>query len=157
MQQPKTFKVKDVTYTVVMYDVDYGLTLLEDILVLCGEPVAQLLTKLAPKLKEMKDAKSMMEFDFSDIDIKPEQVTAIMAPLMAKIGGGKMNDLFKRILVGALPQGSSDHAAADYGTRFMGKYADLFMVVAKTLGAQYGDFLGVSAALAKAPKGAGAK
>lgn len=138
--QPKEFQAGGSSFTVIPYDVDYGMELLEDILVLLGEPLAHLISKLQPLLKEggKVTAESLMAMD---LQVTDEQISAVMMPLMKRLGGGELNKLFKRILVGVQEKGSADPVSATYSNRFVGDYGTLFRVVVLTAGAQYASFL----------------
>ncbi len=138
MQEPKQFDVDGITYFVNAFRTSEGMRVLTEIVTLVGEPIVQFVGQAK------KGA--------LDTEIKPDNISSIMAGLTSRLHEDSVNSLFKKILQNTFKSHTGQPLAAVYETEFIGKYSTLFKVVYKSIEAQYGDFFGVLGDFAKPVK-----
>jgi hypothetical protein len=141
MKEPTRIEVDGETYTIAPYVTSTGIKLLTDISLLLGAPLLKL-------LKGSGDAKSLLD---SEVDL--DAMGSVVMDLQERVGGDAVDAMLKRILSGTLIGTTSQSVVQDYDSRFMGRYKHLFKLVAASLKAQYGDFLGDAVVLAGSRRG----
>lgn len=134
MKSSEIIVVDEVTYTVQPYVATTGMILFTKILSLAGEPLLKAAISLMQG--EGKDLSTLKKSLEQDID----KIIPAFTELCSKLQPHTLDHLFKEILVGTILVNQS--VVTVYDTHFAGRYLHLFKVVAKTLGVQYGDFLG---------------
>jgi hypothetical protein len=136
MKETKTVLVDGIEYQVSPYLSSKGLKLLVELFNLIGEEAIQFAMKMG---EDKKAGKTSVGFE--------DELSKIIRNLTTKTNPDLVEALIKKILLNTYA-GTSRSVVEDFDLRFQGKYGHLFKLVAKTLGAQYGDFLGALGGLA---------
>lgn len=137
MKTPTTFQLDGETYTVSPYMTSTGMKLLTELVLILGKPLVQLIIRV----KEAAAGGSLK--DLLEQDVDPATVDAVMTALYERLSPEAVDSLIKRILDQTFVGSTSTKVTEGFDTRFQGKYLHVFKLVFKTLGVQYGDFLGV--------------
>lgn len=144
IQPQKEIEVDGVKYIVQLYEPEFGLTLYAKLVRRLGEPLIKLFTT-------MKGGKDFKEMTADDVDLSG--IGNVLESLFENVKEEEFVPLIKEILSSTFQTGEHFHGTPvndNFSTLFMGKYNHVFKLVAKTLGAQYPDFL---SGIAKRSKG----
>lgn len=134
--QPTTkIQVDDKVYTVQFYDPEYGLTLWAELLQAAGPSIVSFVSSFKGKKLE--------ELSLKDVDL--DKIGEGLIGLLRSVPPAELVPLMKKILCQTYMTELSHHndrVVDQMNTDvFRGKYLHLLKMTAKTLGAQYPDFL----------------
>lgn len=146
LQPQKDIVVDGQKYVVQLYPPTVGLVLYAKLLRLLGEPIVKFIGSFG------KDAfkKEAIKLDLDGVDF--EVVGQALSSLLSKIGDDDVVPLIQEILHGTFVYETKTAVNEQFETLFMGRYNHVFKLVAKTIGAQYPDFLSVLGKRASAAK-----
>lgn len=133
--QPQTkVNVEGEQYIVQLYSPSVGLTLYAKLVRLLGEPLLKLVSKI--DFSKIKDVKTLDDISAIDLD----GVGDAIGVLFSKLKDDEFVPLLQEILSSTFTK-EMRPVNEDFEVTFAGHYNHVFKLVAKTLGAQYPNFL----------------
>lgn len=136
LQPTKEINVDGVKYIVQLYAPSFGLMLHAKLLRLLGEPFVKLFGML--KGGKNFDVKALLAGDLSGLNI--DAAGEALGLLFEKVKEDEIFPLIQEILSGTLLS-TKQPVNEVFETHLMGRYGHIYKLVAKSLGAQYPDFL----------------